>query len=243
MTSSLHGKVALVTGASGDIGRAIALALAAEGTRMCLVGRDQQRLRECAKAAMRAGVGAPIVMTEDLDDDRARQRLAGATRELKTLDILVHAAGRYERGPTATAPLDGLDRQYKSNVRAPYHLTQLLLPQLCESGGDIVFVNSTQGLAASAEIGQFAVTQHALRAFADSLREEVNSSGVRVLTLYLGRAASRRQARIFADEGRSYEPERLLQPEDAASMLVAALRLPRTAEVTSLTLRPAQKSY
>jgi NAD(P)-dependent dehydrogenase (short-subunit alcohol dehydrogenase family) len=158
-------------------------------------------------------------------------------------DVLIHSAGLYARGDTATAALDAFDRQLAANLRGPYQLTQLLLPRLRAARGDVVFVNSTQGLAASPRVGQFAATQHGLKAIADSLRAEVNADGVRVLTLHLGRTATPRQQAIFAAEGRAYAPDLLLQPEDVAAMTLAALRLPRTAEVTSLAMRPAVKSY
>jgi NADP-dependent 3-hydroxy acid dehydrogenase YdfG len=63
-----------------------------------------------------------------------------------------------------------------------------------------------------------------------------------VLSIYPGRTATPRQARIFEMEGRPYAPDRLLQPEDIATMIVAALKLPRTAEVTNLTIRPMLKA-
>jgi NADP-dependent 3-hydroxy acid dehydrogenase YdfG len=131
---------------------------------------------------------------------------------------------------------------FAANVSGPMHLTRLLLPSLRQTQGQIVFINSTQGLAASPGVGMFAATQHALRAMADSLRDEVNGDGVRVLTVYPGRTATPRQARIFEFEGRPYAPERLLQPEDIATMIIASLKLPTTAEVTNLTIRPMLKS-
>ena len=106
-----------------------------------------------------------------------------------------------------------------------------------------MFVNSTVGLEARAGVGQYASTQHALRAIADALRAEVNSDGVRVLSVYLGRTATARQARIFRLEGRHYAPELLMQPDDVAEIVLAALRLPRTAEVTEIRMRPLVKSY
>ena len=62
-----------------------------------------------------------------------------------------------------------------------------------------------------AGVGQFAATQHAMKAVADSLRAEINAAGVRVLTLHAGRTATPRQEKIFADEARRYEPERLMR--------------------------------
>ena len=80
-----------------------------------------------------------------------------------------------------------------------------------------------------------------MHVIADSLRNEVNGEGVRVLSLFLGRTATERQRAIFALEGRAYPPERLIQPEDVAQAVLAMLRLPRTVEATQLILRPMQK--
>ena len=102
----------------------------------------------------------------------------------------------------------------------------------------MIFINSTQGLVASPGVGQFAATQHAMRALADSTRAEVNSQGVRVTTIFLGRTATERQAAIFAMEQRSYAPERLIQPKDIARVVVSLVMLPRTSEVTEIRMRP-----
>lgn len=236
-------RAALVTGASSGIGRAIALALAADGAALCLVGRNRERLAECEREARRLGARAVAGVVADLADEAALREAAAAARHFAEIDILVHAAAEHSRGPVETAPAAAFDRQYRTNLRAPYLLTQLLLPALRARGGDVVFVNSTQGVTAGPEVSQYAATKHGLAAFADSLRAEVNASGARVLTLYLGRTASAMQERIVAEEGRPYRPEKLLQPEDVAAMVMAALRLPRRAEVVSLALRPAEKSY
>jgi NADP-dependent 3-hydroxy acid dehydrogenase YdfG len=238
--ASLSGRVAIVTGASSGIGRAIALTLGEAGAALILVGRNAARLRATSDAA-RQRAKSVIDFAADLTDDRSIGDLAQRALSLGGAAILVHSAGIYERAPMGSAPIDGLDRQYRANLRAPYLLTQMLLPQLSDRQGDIVFINSTQGLAAAAEVGQFAATQHAMKAVADALRAEINASGVRVLTLHAGRTATPRQQRIFEHEGRRYEPDRLMQPGDVAEMVLAVLALPRTAEVTSLTMRPMQK--
>jgi NADP-dependent 3-hydroxy acid dehydrogenase YdfG len=103
-------------------------------------------------------------------------------------------------------------------------------------------MNSSVGVQARRGVGQYAATKHALRAVADSLREEINDRGVRVLSVFLGRTASRMQEAIHQKEGRPYRPETLLQPSDVASMVIAALTLPRTAEVTDIHIRPMSKS-
>ena len=107
--------------------------------------------------------------------------------------------------------------------------------------GQIVFVNSSAGFLASANLSQYAATKHALRAIADSLRQEVNVDGIRVLSIYPGRTASPMQAAVHAMEGKVYDPDRLVQPEDISALVITALSLPRTAEVTDIHVRPFLK--
>ena len=79
------------------------------------------------------------------------------------------------------ARITDFELQYRTNVLAPYALTQALLPMLAAYRGQIVFVNSSAGLAAPENLSQYAATKHALKAIADSLRKEVNPDGIRVL--------------------------------------------------------------
>jgi NADP-dependent 3-hydroxy acid dehydrogenase YdfG len=240
--SAFSGRLAVVSGASAGIGRACALALAAAGADLLLLGRDEGRLRDATAAARdQPSAGAATYLAADLTEDRAAREVGRLAATLGDAAILVHSSGIYDRGALADAAIEALDRQYRANIRAPYRLTQALLPQLVRRQGDIVFINSTQGLAAAPEIGQFAATQHAMRAVADALRGEINDAGVRVMTLHAGRTATPRQARIFSGEGRDYRPELLMQPEDVAAMVATTLALPRSAEVTSIAMRPMRR--
>jgi NADP-dependent 3-hydroxy acid dehydrogenase YdfG len=238
--TQLTGRLAVVSGASSGIGRAVAIALAEAGADLVLLGRDPARLGE-TKGEVESLGRRPAALTLDLTAEGAAARVAGVAAELGGAAILVHSAGIYGQAPFGNAGGEAFDRQYQANLRAPFLLTEALLPQLAARPGDIVFINSTQGLAAAPGVGQFAATQHALKALADSLRGEINARGVRVLTIHAGRTATPRQQAIFAAEGRVWTPEKLMQPGDVAAMAVAALTLPRSAEVTSLTMRPLAK--
>ena len=237
----LDGQVAVVTGASRGIGQAIALALAGRGARLCLVGRDHASLQAVVQEA-RGATGAHRCYEADLGVDADVDRLADTLgQDLSAVDIVVHAAGVLGWGPFESSPVQEFDSQYRTNVRAPYVLTQRLLPGLRAAQGQVVFVNSSAGLSARANVAQYAATKHALKAVADSLREEVNAAGVRVLSLYVGRTATRMQAELHAVEGKAYDPLSLIQPEDVAGLALHALSLPRTVEVTEITLRPLRK--
>ncbi|ADP78718.1 short-chain dehydrogenase/reductase SDR [Pseudofrankia inefficax] len=243
----LAGRVAVVTGASSGIGRAVALRLVAEGARVTAVGRDKSRLDALpAAAAEVAPAGCPGSLRQaqaDLTDDDARGALVAGLLAGPRVDILVHSAGGYTNGPHADAPLDDLDWLYAANVRAPYALTQELLPALRAGGGDVIVINSSQGLHAGPNLGQFAATQHAMRAVTDSLRQEINADGIRVCGVHPGRTATPRQEALFAQEGRSYRPDLLLAAEDVAEVVAGVLTLPANAEITEVHLRPAKKSY
>lgn len=233
----LRGQTALITGASGGIGTAVAEALAAEGVRLVLVGRDADKLNDLAARTGNAeNVENVEVIQADLTDDG--QLLTAAAR-VEEVDLLIHSIGLFRGGPIGTAPVQDLDDQYRVNVRVPYLLTQALLPALIRRQGQVVFVNSGAGASpARGSWGAYAATKHALRALADALRAEVNPKGVRVLTVFPGRTATAMQEEVHRFEGRPYDPTRFLQPEDVATPLVQALRLPRTAELTDLHIRP-----
>ena len=236
----LEGRVAVLSGATSDIGQAIGRRLASAGARLRLLGRERATLEPLAEK-LRAVCGDVRSFPIDLGVDASLLALGNG---LDRVDVLVHGAGAYETGEIERAPIADLDHQYRVNVRGPLLLTQALLPRLREARGEIVFLNSTLGLEVRRPgIGPYAATQHALRAVADAVRTELNGDGIRVLTLHLGRTASARQARIFALEGRAYSPSLLVQPEDVADMVLAAVCLPRTAEVTEIRMRPMVKSY
>ena len=241
--TTLDKQVALVTGASGGIGGAIAKALGAQGAQLIVTGRDTARL-DAAAAGLGAAAASIDACACDLTDDDAVEALcAGITAKFGRLDILVHSAGAIDHGPLASAPLSALDRQYRANVRGPMLLTQRLLPLMKKPRGQIVFINSSVGLTARANTGHFSATQHAFKALADALREEVNADGIRVMSVFPGRTATPRISTLHAKQGRSYEPELLLQPADVAAVVLNALTLPWTAEVTNISIRPMQKSY
>lgn len=232
----LNGAVALVVGGSGDIGRRIAVDLLTAGAEVFMMGRSVARLADppppdYVKHKCR-------FLAADMTDSDAIARVGAELASKRRLDILVLSAGTYQR----SSEPEVFARQIAANLVGPYALIQQALPLLIEAKGQIVFINSTQALKATANVGQYAATKHALKAVADSLRDEVNAKGVRVMSLFLGRTAGERQRAIFAAEGRPYPPERLIQPSDISEVVLTLLRLPRTTEVTDIVLRPMQKT-
>ena len=232
---SQHNSVALVAGASGDIGRAIAFDLLEAGAEVFMLGRSMARLAQ-PPPPERTRENCNFIVA-DLTDGAAVERVAANVLPKGRLDVLVLSSGIYERSrePTVFAS------QIAANVLGPYALLQRLMPFIVQSKGQVVFINSSQALRATAGLGQYAATKHATKALADSLRDEVNGQGVRVMSIFLGRTAGERQRAIYAAEERPYQPERLVQPTDVAKLVRFLLQLPRTGEVTDIVLRPMQK--
>jgi len=239
---SLANQMAIVSGASSGIGRAIALGLAKEGTSLCLLGRDKERLLGTARTATNSSPKVTLYQVDLSSEQDLSCLIQRLEQEVEYVDVLVHAAGDIVLGDMNSSTIDDLDRQYKVNLRAPYLLTQKLLPRIRARGGQVVFINSSMGVHARANVGQYAATKHALKAVADSLRDEVNPDGVRVLSIFAGRTASAMQETIHRLENKVYDSQLLLQPEDIASVVIHALTLPRTAEVTDIHIRPLAKS-
>jgi len=237
----LTGKVALITGSSSGIGKAIALNLATRGVFLNLCGRNFSNLDNVAKVARRTSKSVRCYEVDLTVDDDISTLAKHIENGQGRLDILVHSAGVIKLEKLESANIEDLDLQYHVNVRGPYLLTQLLLPLLIQNRGQVVFLNSTAGLNSQADISQYAATKQALKAMSDSLRNEVNEYGVRVLSVYPGRTATPMQVKVHDMEGKTYRPNRLLQPEDVAAVVTHALELPRTAEITDIMIRPMLK--
>jgi NADP-dependent 3-hydroxy acid dehydrogenase YdfG len=228
------GQCALVTGAGSGIGRAIAVGLARAGLRVWLVGRTAPRLHETAAIA-----GGEVLVADIAAEE---QRAAVAQVVGPALDVLVHSAGVYLRRPVGDLSAADWQRVDAVNVHAPILLTTACLTALRAAPGQVVFINSSAALlAAGPGMAAYAGSKVALRAAADALRQEVNASGVRVVSVFPGRTDTPMQTAILAAEGRTAPPGALLRPEDVAEMVLAALRLPDTAEVTEIVMRPMRK--
>jgi short-subunit dehydrogenase len=229
-TVQLNGTTALLTGATGGIGRAIARALDAEGARVLLSGRRADLLEE-----LRAGLGdGANCLPADLAEPGAAAELAGRAG---AVDVLVANAGL-----PASGRLDGftpaeIDRALDVNLRAPMQLTRELLPGMLERGrGHLVYVSSLSGKVASTGSSVYSATKFGLRGFAAGLREDLYLSGVGVTVVFPGFV---RDAGMFADSGaRLPSWVGTVTPEQVAEAVVSGVERGRAeVDVAPLSLR------
>ncbi|MBB4906648.1 SDR family oxidoreductase [Actinophytocola algeriensis] len=220
--------LALITGASKGIGRAVADSLA--GTHdLLLGGRDEEAL-----ASLAAGLPSARPWAVELTDERA---LAAAVADIDRLDVLVHSAGISRLGPLTEVTAADWRESYELNVVAVVELTRLLLPALRAAEGHVVLINSGSGIKANPKWGPYAASKFALRAYADVLRAEEEPNGLRVTSVHPGRTATGMQKAVRDFEGGDYVPEKYMRPESVAAVVKAAVDTPRDAHVHEIVIR------
>lgn len=230
---NLLGKTAVVTGATSGIGRAIAVRLAELRATVFALGRQADALAALERQSRASRLDMHTQEIELASDEELQKFVS----EMRKVNILVHGAGHIKHGAFKDAPVSDLDWHYQVNLRAPYLLTQLLLPNLIETEGQIVFINSSADRPSGVNKSQYAATKYGLLAMSECLRDEVKVHGIRVMNMFLGRVATPMQEAVHKMEKRLYEPDKLIQPEDVADAVAYALMTPRTAEVANINIR------
>ncbi|MFI7495209.1 SDR family oxidoreductase [Kocuria sp. M4R2S49] len=224
--------LAVVTGATGGIGRACVVDLARDHDVLAL-GRDAGRLAELA------GLPHVTVRAADLTDVAA---LPAVVADLDRVDVLVHSAAVAGRTTVEAASVADWRAQLELNVVVPAELTRLLLPALRAARGKVVFLNSGSGLTAHAGDAVYAASKFALRALADSLRQEVEGDGIVVSSVHPGPVDTQMQRDIQARLGNEYVPERYIRPESVAAAVRAVVDAGEDAQLTSVSVRPRAAS-
>lgn len=224
-------KRALITGATGGIGRAIAEALAPT-TKLFLVGRNRDALDAICAGLPDATALAADLMTAD--------GVASVAAAAAGVDVLVHSAGVLHMGTLEETTAAEWSESMELNVLAPVNLTRALLPTLRERAGHVFLINSGLGHRTIAGSGAYSASKFALTAFANALRLEEAEHGVRVTSIHPGRVATPMQALLHAWEGADYDPNRWVQPEQIAEVVLTALQLGSTASIDSIDVNPVR---
>ncbi len=172
----------LITGASGGIGRCLALQLAARGARVGLVGRRLSALREVQDEITAAKAGEAYAISADLSSSVGRAEALHQMRQtLGGVDLLINNAGIVDFHDFSEQDPNLIDRLYQTNLIAPVQLTRTLLPAMLEQGyGRIVNIGSTFGSIGFAYFAAYSSSKFALRGFSEALRRELDGSGVGV---------------------------------------------------------------
>jgi NADP-dependent 3-hydroxy acid dehydrogenase YdfG len=242
--SRLTGKTALVTGGGSGIGLAVARQLLAEGARVAIAGRSEDKLRAAA-TSLRAG-DRVIWHAADVSQPAPAEALVkDVTTKLARIDILVNNAGANikertfrELTPETWKYLVG------ANLDGAFYCMHAVLPQMLQcKDGLIININSTSGKRAGPLGGAaYAAAKFGLRGLAMAIAAEEKDSGVRVTSIYPGEVDTPildHRPRPVTDEHR----KTILQPEDIAAAVVFVATLPPRAWVPELVIAPTKQHY
>ena len=236
MAERLAGKIAIVTGASRGIGRAISIALAEEAATIVLVARASDKLQEAAEKVTQAGGRSRIVVTELTDEESIKGLVKYTEAEFGRLDVLVNNAGITHSARLEETATEDWERLMWVNARAPFILCREALALLRKSpAGYIINIASVVGVKGYPLQSAYTSSKHALRGMTISLSEELRDSNIRVHLLCPGGVDTDMVARVRPD----IHKDELIKPEEIAELVLYLVTHRGNAVIDELHIRRA----
>lgn len=219
----LEGKVALITGASMGIGEAIAKALAAEGAKLALAARSWDRLQAVARSLP---TEALPLQTDVSHPDQARAMVRATAEHFGRIDILVNNAAVGMYASVAEMPPEQFEKLVATNWLGPVHAIQAVVPIMRrQGGGQIINISSVAGKVAIPWMGVYCSSKFALNALSASLRMELASDHIQVLSVCPGRIRTPFPENAFRDAAtKPFHPGGISAERVARAILRASLR-------------------
>src|SRR5438067_5959731 len=248
-TTALAGRVAVVTGASAGIGRAVAEQLAATGVRVVLAARRAERLAEAVAAIRAAGGEAEAAVTDLRDEAQVERLIDGAVARHGRLDALVNNAAVGHIRPVVEGRTEEWRAVLETNVLGTLVACRAALRHMLPRGaGDIVNMTSASAHEAWPYLAAYAASKAAIYTLSRALRAEVAGLGVRVMTIEVHNAATEFgtnfdpallpvATRRWVELGLLNPTAGLIMPEDVARAIVFQLSQPERASVHDLEIR------
>lgn len=233
---SLQGRTALITGAGKGLGRAMALALAAEGANLGLIARTASDLEAVKEAAFEVNADIKIAInTADVSEHKQiKTAIDNIVAELGEVNILINNAGILKVGSFTALPVEEWEQVFKVNVFGMYYTVIEALPHLLKQAtGDVINIGSTAGLKGNANLSAYGASKAAVNNLSEALMQELRRSNIRVSTVNPSTIATEMTMNAQFTDGNE---EKVLQPEDLAQLIVDHLKLPQRALVKDLSL-------
>lgn len=222
---SIQGKVALVTGAGRGIGKATSIALAKEGVNVALIGRTQENVDAVAKELETYGVKTVAIAADVTNLQQIEAAVEKINATLGSIDILVNNAGISKFGKFLDLTPEEFFNIINVNVMGVYNVTRAVLPQMLErKSGEIVNISSTAGQKGAPITSAYSTSKAAIIGMSESLMMEVRKSDIRVVTLTPSTVATDMAVALNLTDG---NPEKVMQPEDLAELIVTSVKLPK----------------
>jgi len=233
----LAGRVALVTGGSRGIGRAIAIKLAELGAAVAICGRDAETLRTTTDE-LQALTEKSFWQTADVTRAGDVEKLVSDTEEqLGPIGILVNNAGIGLFGPAHEKNEEEWDRVLNTNAKSVFLVSRAVAPAMIREGyGDIINISSLAGRNTFAGGGLYCASKWAVQGLSGSMAEDLRDYGIRVTVICPGSVATQFSGRGTKDAGKA------LQPEDVAHAVAAVVTQRQGSFMSEIHIRPLRKS-
>jgi NAD(P)-dependent dehydrogenase (short-subunit alcohol dehydrogenase family) len=176
----LHGKVALITGGSSGIGRAVALRFAEHGVKVALAARSAEKLDATVREVQAKGGTALALPTDVTDAEQCQQAVEKTVAQFEQLDLLICSAGVSLRAYFAECTLEAIDRLMRVNFYGTLYPTHFALPHIRKSKGSLVAVTSLSGVRTPPSYAVYGASKFAVWGLSDGLRLELRREGVHV---------------------------------------------------------------
>ncbi len=228
-------KQALITGASSGIGKATAIAFAAEGINLALVSRESENLEAVAAAAREVGVKAEAYPLDLAKIEQVQSSISAIAAQLGAVDILVNSAGMGYTGSLAETSLADWQNVLDLNLTSVWQCILGVLPSMRDRGsGIIINVSSIAGIQAFPNWGPYCVSKFGLMALSKTLATEERARGIRVTAICPGSVNTPMwdTDTVQADFDRSA----MLTPEIVGQSILHAVQLPASAVIEEITL-------
>jgi len=186
METSYPGKVAIITGSSRGIGKAVAIELAKNGAAIVLNGRNETRLAEAKKAILQIHEHVITVCCDVSIVEDAQLLISETLKAFGRIDILVNNVGVSMRGKVAELSPEVYKTVFESNVFGAVNPTIPAIPYLRKTQGSIVFISSLAGIRGLPGLSAYCSSKMALRAIAESIRIEEKANSIHVGLIYVG---------------------------------------------------------
>jgi short-subunit dehydrogenase len=228
-TMTVEDKTIVITGASAGIGQELSVQLASRGANLVLAGRNKDALEQTRGQCMKAGAKAIAIATDVANIESCRNLIEGTIKQFNRLDVLVNNAGLSMLAPFETiTDVAVFERIMAVNYLGAVYCTHFALAHLKERRGLIVAVSSLQGKTGFPNSTAYAASKHAMQGFFDSLRIELDGSGVDVLVVSPGPVATRIHAHRLGGDGKlsadlGHSNEGGMPVDECARQIVAAI--------------------
>lgn len=232
---SLQNKIALITGGSRGLGKATALALAKEGVDIIITGRNLESLKSTQKEIENLGIKAFFYCFDVTKKEEIHAVAEEIKKNFDKVDILINNAGIAAFGGILEMEETKWEEIIQTNLMAPYYLCKAIAPlMIAQKSGDIINISSTAGLKGNAVTSAYSASKAGLIALSESLMFELRKHNVRVTTLTPSTISTDMTMKdLKITDG---NPEKVLQPEDFAQLIVSLLKFNRRAMLANASL-------